>query len=92
MNRMIVGAALIAALGASPVIAKDKALKDQGAQKSSSISQEDQNRFQNPDGTFQGKPVVQGPANWKSAASGSGSGSASTGASSGESGSGMEQK
>lgn len=90
MNRMIVGAALIAALGASPVIAKDKALKDQGAQKSSSISKEDQNRFQNPDGTFQGKPVVQGPANWKSAASGSGS--ASTGASSGESGSGMEQK
>ena len=63
MRQVLLGATLIAALAAAPAIAKEKlALKSEGTKQSSSISPEDQNRFQNPDGTFQGKPVVQGPA------------------------------
>ena len=85
MRTAMMGVALIAALAAAPAIAKEKkALKDEGMKQSSSISQEDQNREQNADGTFQGKPVVQGPAKWTNLES---SGSASTGASSGETGS-----
>ncbi len=62
MRQVLLGATLIAALAAAPAIAKEKlALKSEGTKQSSSISPEDQNRFQNPDGTFQGKPVVQGP-------------------------------
>lgn len=82
MKNLMICVALAALLGATPAaMAKDsptKALKDQGAD---STSMENANRHQNDDGTFQGKPVVQGPANWHS-------GSASTGASSGEAGAG----
>lgn len=79
MRNLIVGVALAAALCASPVIAKEKAMKE-GAQPSSAV-QENQNRLQNKDGTFQGKPVVQGPAHWTN-----GPDTASSGSSSGESG------
>jgi hypothetical protein len=86
MRRLMVGVALVAALGALPAYAKDKpALKTQAATSAGAVTKENENRFRNEDGTFQGKPVVEGPANWKSASSGS----ASTGASSGESGSEM---
>jgi hypothetical protein len=81
MKNLMIGVALATLLGATPAaMAKDtstKALKSQGAAAS---SMENANRHQNDDGTFQGKPVVQGPANWHD-------GSASTGASSGEAGS-----
>ena len=87
MRHLMVCVALVAALGAMPVYAKDKpALKAHSASTAGAISKEDQNRFRNEDGTFQGKPVVAGPAHWKSASTGSG---ASTGASSGEGGSDM---
>lgn len=90
MRRLMMGVALIAALGAVPVYAKDKpAMKTQAATSAGAVSKEDANRFRNEDGTFQGKPVVEGPAHWKSASS---SGSASTGASSGEGGSDMMPK
>jgi len=89
MRHVITGLALIAALGAAPAIAKDKnALKQTTTEQSGSATQENANREKNDDGTFQGKPVVQGPADWSSAAA-PGSGSASSGASSGEAGSGM---
>lgn len=90
MRHLMVGVAVAAALGAAPVYAKDKpALKTHSAASAGAISKQDENRFRNEDGTFQGKPVVEGPANWKSASSGS---SASTGASSGESGADMMPK
>jgi hypothetical protein len=85
MRHVLLGASLIAALAAAPAIAKEKlALKSEGSKQSSSISQEDQNRFQNPDGTFQGKPVVQGPAKWSNMEPGA------TGESSGESGKALD--
>jgi hypothetical protein len=81
MKTLILGVALAALLSAAPAIAKDKqSLKGSDAQQSSAMDQENANRTQNPDGTFQGKPVVQGPADWHNS-------SASSGASSGESGS-----
>lgn len=81
MKTVMMGIALAALLGAAPVaMARDtaKPLKSQ-----SQSSMENANRTQNPDGTFQGKPVVQGPAHWQDADR-----SASSGTSSGESGSG----
>ncbi len=82
MKNFVTGIALAALLGAAPAVAKDKAssMKGEGGQQSAS-AEENANRLQNDDGTFQGKPVVQGPANWQSAYP------SSTGASSGESGS-----
>ncbi|MGE0023007.1 MAG: hypothetical protein AB7S70_05170 [Hyphomicrobium sp.] len=89
MRHVITGLALIAALGAAPAIAKDKkALKQTTTEQSGgAASQENANREMNEDGTFQGKPVVEGPADWSSAAA-PGSGAASSGASSGEAGAG----
>lgn len=81
MKKMMTAIALLTLLGATPAaIAKDKTLKNKESQQSS--VQENANRVQNADGTFQGKPVVKGPANWHHA-----NASANTGASSGESGS-----
>ena len=83
MKAMMVAALAATTLFAAvPTMAKDnKALKEHGSRESTSVSQEDANRHLDKDGTFQGKPVVQGPADW------SGAGSASSGSSSGESGS-----
>jgi hypothetical protein len=81
MKTLVIGAVLAALLSAAPAIAKDKqSLKGKEPQQSSAMDQENANRTQNPDGTFQGKPVVQGPADWHNS-------SASSGASSGEAGS-----
>ncbi len=85
MRHAITGLALVAALGAAPAIAKDKKAK-QTTEQSGAASQENANREMNPDGTFQGKPVVECPADWKSAAAPD---SGSSGASSGEAGSDM---
>jgi hypothetical protein len=83
MKKLMIGVAVAALLGATPAaIAKDKAsksLKSQGMEQSS--SEENANRLQNEDGTFQGKPVVQGPAKWNDL-----NASASSGASTGEGG------
>lgn len=90
MKTLVMGAALAALLSAAPAIAKEKTgLKGKEPQQSSKmLDQENANRLQNDDGTFQGKPVVQGPADWSSSASsGASSGEAGSG-SSGESGSG----
>ncbi len=85
MRQILLGASLIAALAAAPAIAKEKqALKNDAMKQSGSISQENQNREQNPDGTFQGKPVVQGPAHWTNMDPGA------TGESSGESGKALD--
>lgn len=86
MRDLMMGIALVAVLGAAPAIAAEK------AHKSTSISQEDQNRFQNDDGTFQGKPVVQGPASWHNMEPGALGSSSSSGGSSGESGSSSDHR
>lgn len=88
MRNLLVGVALVALLGASPALAKEKqTLKSERAGQSSAMTDENANRLQNEDGTFQGKPVVKGPANWKSANKGSSGSSATSGASTGEAGS-----
>ncbi len=88
MRNLLVGVALVALLGASPALAKDKqSLKSESSGQSSAMTDENANRLQNEDGTFQGKPVVKGPANWHSANAGSSGSSASTGGSTGEAGS-----
>lgn len=80
MKTVMMGIALAALLGAAPVaMAKDTSMPMKSQSQS---SLENANRMQNPDGTFQGKPVVQGPAHWQDADR-----SASSGTSSGESGS-----
>jgi hypothetical protein len=79
MKKLITGIALAALLGAAPALAKDKrakAMDDEAGAGKSAATQEDANRLQNEDGTFQGKPVVQGPADWSSAASGASTGEA----------------
>lgn len=97
MKNLVIGVALAALLSAAPALAKDKktnALKGEGAQQSTS-TEENANRLQNEDGTFQGKPVVQGPAHWEgvgAASSGASSGESGSGASSGEAGSGAESE
>jgi hypothetical protein len=84
MKNVVIGVALAALLSVTPAaLAKDKsakALKSQDAEQSS--MDENANRGKNDDGTFQGKPVVQGPADWSGVHS-----SASAGSSSGEGGS-----
>lgn len=76
MKRLFIGAALAAFALTVPALAADKKASSLKNQESS--AQENANREKNDDGTFQGKPVVQGPANWND--------SASTGSSSGEAG------
>jgi hypothetical protein len=76
MKTLITGIALAVLLSAAPAIAKDtraKAMGDDTAAHSATLD-ENANRHRNDDGTFQGKPVVQGPAHWSSAASGASSG------------------
>jgi hypothetical protein len=78
MKKLIAGIALAALLGATPSMAKDKrakAMDETGGAKAAAVD-ENANREKNADGTFQGKPVVQGPADWSSAAAGASSGEA----------------
>jgi hypothetical protein len=84
MKHLIVGAALIAALGAAPVLAKEKKAMQSGE---ASQQMNYDNMYKGPDGELQGKPVVEGPANWANVKDSS----ASTGASSGESGSASDK-
>jgi hypothetical protein len=79
------GLILSAAVIAAPAIAKEKAQMKSSLTKEQSamINSKGQNREPGDNGTFQGKPVVQGPANWHNAAP---SDSGSSGASTGESG------
>jgi hypothetical protein len=88
MIRILTGAALALALAVAPAMAISKSeskMKNQESNNASDIlKQEGQNREPGPDGTFQGKPVVQGPADWSKSGSAD---SSSSGASSGESGS-----
>ena len=88
MRHLILGAALVAALGAAPAIAAEKpAMKSGSSQPAQSHAEyKTDTMLQNEDGTLQGKPVVEGPADWSSLRPDS----ASTGASSGESGSASE--
>lgn len=88
MIKLSTGIAAALLLAALPATAKDKTTKhmksDLTPEQSQILKQEGQNREPGEGGTFQGKPVVEGPANWKSVHAGS---SASTGTSSGEAGS-----
>jgi hypothetical protein len=92
MSKVLMSVAIAAVLAIAPAaMAKEKekkALKSEGSQQMSEIlKQEGQNREPLGDGTFQGKPVVEGPADWSKGGSGSASsGGADTGASSGASG------
>ncbi len=83
MRKLMLGVALVSVMGAAPALAADKKAKADSKESSATISKENQNRVQNEDGTFQGKPVVEGPAKWSNMESGA----ASSGASSGEAGS-----
>jgi hypothetical protein len=88
MSRVIIGVATAVLLAAVPAVAKEKAAKATGGDRvwnenKELLEQEGQNREPGPDGTFQGKPVVAGPADWHSKMGGD----ASAGASSGEAGS-----
>ncbi len=102
MTKVLMGVALAAALAIAPAMAKEKnknALKGQESQQSDILKQEGQNREPLGDGTFQGKPVVEGPADWHKggsadagSASSSGANSSASGASSGEAGSSEIQR
>lgn len=76
MKSILIGLTAAGLLAAAPTFAKEmKANTDQG-----SMIQENANRHKNPDGTFQGKPVVAGPAHWTNIAPDAlGSSGASTG-------------
>ncbi len=75
MKTLITGAAVAVLLSVAPAIAKTTP-KTMGSETSahSTTLDENANRHRNEDGTYQGKPVVQGPAHWSSAASGASSG------------------
>jgi hypothetical protein len=80
--------ALATLMAVVPAVAKEKGAK-MGDDKvwnenKKMLQQEGQNREPGEDGMFQGKPVVQGPANWHGKVSSGGD--ASAGASSGEAG------
>lgn len=82
-----VAVALVAAAVAIPATAKNKTTKNEEPAAHSERLQEDkQTREPGEAGTFQGKPVVQGPADWSSVHAGGAP--ASSGASTGEAGSG----
>lgn len=91
MNKLLTSVAVAALMAAVPAIAQDAAKDDQRqvwAENQEMLEQEGQNREPGPDGTFQGKPVVEGPADWKGkVGSASDDDSATTGSSTGESGS-----
>lgn len=87
MIKLTIGVAAAVLLVVAPAMAKDKSKKnmksDLPQEQSEMLKTEGQNREPGDNGTFQGKPVVEGPANWKSVHAGS---SASSGSSSGEAG------
>jgi hypothetical protein len=86
MKHYVLGAALVAALATAPAIAKEKkAMTGEATQTTQSHADYNTDTMlKNKDGSLQGKPVVQGPADWSHVRLDS---SASSGASSGESGS-----
>lgn len=72
MTKLMMGVALAAVMAATPALAKSKSesmKSDAPASKSDILKQEGQNREPGPNGTFQGKPVVEGPAHWSNSAS-----------------------
>lgn len=88
MNKILTGCAIAGMLAVVPALAADKdaGMDTKGASDFSEIlKQEGQNREPGEDGTFQGKPVVEGPADWSHIRADTAGGSAS-GASSGEAG------
>ncbi|HEX2841068.1 hypothetical protein [Hyphomicrobium sp.] len=77
MKSILIGLTATGLLIGAPALAKDTAntASSQGA-----TIQENANRHKNPDGTYQGKPVVAGPSHWTNIAPDAlGSSGASTG-------------
>lgn len=86
MTKLLLCAATAALLAVLPAMAEKKSATSKGASAQSELlQQEGQNREPGEDGTFQGKPVVEGPADWSSVHMDGAP--ASSGASSGEAGS-----
>ena len=86
MNKLIVGLALSTLLVSAPALAKTDATKHKNAPEmtqSEMLKTPGQNREPGDNGTFQGKPVVEGPAHWPKVISDN----ASSGSSTGEAGS-----
>lgn len=94
MNKLLTGVAALALLVATPTIAAEKSAKsaagDSGSDLSEMLKSEGQNREPGEDGTFQGKPVVEGPADFSDLAPTGADSSA--GASSGEAGDSLGNK
>ena len=71
MIKLTIGVAAAVLLAVAPAMAKEKTTKhmksDLSQEQSEMLKTEGQNREPGENGTFQGKPVVEGPANWKSA-------------------------
>lgn len=86
MKHILLGAALAIGLSAAPAIAADKQAAKSPAMHKAGEARTD-TMFKNEDGSLQGKPVVEGPADWSHLSPGS----ASTGESSGTSGSAAPQ-
>lgn len=80
MKHILLGAALAIGLSAAPALAADKHAKSPAMHKAGEARTD--TMFKNEDGSLQGKPVVEGPADWSHLSPGS----ASTGDSSGTSG------
>ena len=78
----IVAIASLLAIVPAAANAKNEGPDKTWDQYSDLLTQKGQNREPGPNGTFQGKPVVKGPANWHTQ-----SGTSSSGASTGEAGS-----
>lgn len=93
MIKLTIGVAAAVLLAVAPAMAKEKTTKhmksDLSQEQSEMLKTEGQNREPGENGTFQGKPVVEGPANWKSAHTGS---SASSGSSSGDAGAASDSR
>ena len=86
MNKLVLGLALSTLLVSAPALAKSDAAKlksTQGMSQSEMLKTPGQNREPGDNGTFQGKPVVEGPAHWPKVISDN----ASSGSSTGEAGS-----
>lgn len=80
-NIPIVAIATLLAFAPLTANAKNEGAYKTWDQYSDILTQKGQNREPGPDGTFQGKPVVKGPANWHAQ-----SDSSTTGSSTGEGG------
>lgn len=86
MNKLALGLALSAALVSAPALAKSDAAKRKNTEtmsQSEMLKTPGQNREPGDNGTYQGKPVVEGPAHWPKVISDN----ASSGSSTGEAGS-----